>query len=203
LGGNSPPQRGEARSFFEKMSGRQPDQINFDYLTTVKKILVVYYSRTGITKKLALYLADKLSCDIEEIFSAVDRRGAKGWALSGQEATEKTLTDIKPTVKNPADYDLIIIGTPIWSFNVASPVRTYLSQNKDKFKKVAFFCTEAGVGHQRAFKEMATLYGQQPVATLVLKSATTLSLGFVQKEILDQEGIAKTNNFIKIISNLT
>jgi flavodoxin len=42
----------------------------------MKKILVLYYSRTGITKVLASYIAKLLNADLEEI---VDTKKRTGW----------------------------------------------------------------------------------------------------------------------------
>jgi flavodoxin len=164
-----------------------------------KKILIAYYSRTGTTKKLAETLAKELNCDLEEIKTARDRKGPLGYLISGREATLKKSAKILPAAKNPAEYDLLIIGTPIWTFNVSSPARAYLSQNKDRFKKVAFFCTQGGGGHERAFKEMAEICQQHPLATLALNSGTVISLGIIQKEILDKNGLAQINDFLEKI----
>ena len=42
------------------------------------KILIAYYSRTGVTRKIAEKLKEKLGCDIEEIESVKDRSGMGG-----------------------------------------------------------------------------------------------------------------------------
>ncbi len=107
-----------------------------------QKILVVYYSRTGNTKKVALNLAKKINADCEEIIDLKERnRIIIGWLVSGKDATMKKMTEIE-FKKDPSKYDLVIIGTPVWSWTVTPAIRTYLSENK--FKKVAFFCTNGG-----------------------------------------------------------
>lgn len=136
----------------------------------MKKILVVYYSRTETTKNLAEILAGKLGADIEEIRDTVDRKGAKGYLISGRDATLRKLTVLEKSEKNLRDYDLILIGTPIWSWNMSVPVRTYLTDHKGEFPEVAFFCTMGGSGDKRAFTEMAQIIEKQPIATLALKT---------------------------------
>lgn len=136
----------------------------------MKKILVVYYSRTNTTKKVAVQLVEKLGADVEEIKDTVDRTGARGYLISGRDATLRRLTVLEKSEKNPANYDLVIIGTPIWSWNMSVPVRTYIAENKDKFREVAFFCTMGGSGDERAFREMSEIIGKQPVTTLTLKT---------------------------------
>lgn len=139
------------------------------------KILIIYYSRTGVTKKLAEYLAQALGADVEEVYTEKDRKGMWGYLLSGKEATQKKTTQIKPLQKDPAQYDVVIYGTPIWSFNVSSPIRTVLVQQKERIKKAAFFCTMDGSGDLRAFNDMTTVVGKSPIATLSLTKKAVFS----------------------------
>ncbi len=132
--------------------------------------LVVYFSRTGNTKKVGEEIARELQCDSEELADTVDRSGLIGWLKSGREGMSKALTKLKPIRKDPAGYDLVIVGTPIWARDVSSPVRTYLAENKDKLKKVAFFCTEGNQGDEAAFKSMAEQCGKTPEGRLTVMS---------------------------------
>jgi len=129
-----------------------------------QKILVAYYSRTGNTKKLGLEITKKLKADSEEIKDLKERnRVIIGWLVSGKDATMKKKTKIK-FEKNPSKYDLVIIGTPVWAWTITPAIRTYLSENK--FKKVAFFCTNGGQ-KGKTFEEMEKL-SKKPIATLTL-----------------------------------
>jgi flavodoxin len=130
------------------------------------KILVVYYSRTGTTKKMAEAIASKLGAEIEEIKDTINRSGIKGYAISGRDAMKRKLTKLESIKLNPADYDLVIVGTPIWAWNVSVPIRTYLNEQKDKFKQTAFFCTMGGTGDEKAFSEMEGIVGKKPKAVL-------------------------------------
>lgn len=144
------------------------------------KSLIVFYSRTGNTRKLAEKISSKLNADIEEIKDLKDRTGPLNFFRSGKDALyEKTTTIVKPS-KNYQDYDLVIIGTPIWASNISIPIRSYIL-NKN-FKKVAFFCTTGGTGIDKCFKKMEDICGK-PLATLGLSS----------KEL---EDIEKINNFV-------
>ncbi len=114
--------------------------------------LVVYYSRTGHTKKVGDELAKALPGDVEEIVDTANRAGPIGWLMSGREGSGKKLAKIQPVKKDPANYDIVVIGTPIWAANMSSPVRTYLTENKAKFKNVAFFCTEGSKGAETGLR---------------------------------------------------
>lgn len=158
--------------------------------TNKMKSLVVFYSRTGTTKKAAEDISKTLKCDIEEIIDLKNRHGLWGYFISGKDAGLKKLTKIKETLKNPKDYDLIIIGTPVWAHNMAPAVRTYLSQNKELMKKVAFFCTFGCSGAHSAFKNMKNVCGKAPVALLALKTS----------EVMRNNYFDKLNDFIKAIN---
>lgn len=132
------------------------------------KQLVAYYSRTGTTRKVAEAIVEVLKCDFEEIRDLKNRSGVLGWLISGRDATLNKLTKIDKPKKPPELYGVTIIGTPVWSNTVSTPIRTYIVEYRDLFKQVAFFCTQEG-SESNAFKEMEALCGQKPVATLKLR----------------------------------
>ncbi|MDD3120070.1 MAG: flavodoxin [Candidatus Gracilibacteria bacterium] len=152
------------------------------------KTLVVYYSRTGMTAKVAMEIARVLDCDIEEIIDLKDRSGAMGYLIAGRDALKKELAEIKKIEKNPEDYDLLVIGTPVWAFTMASAIRTYVVENKDKFKNVAFFATQGGEGAQRKFKDLKELTGKTPVfeIQLLTKEVTNGSFKGKLEELLKE-----------------
>ena len=115
------------------------------------KCLVVFYSLTGTTKKIAEVITDLLECDIEEIIDTTVRTGLKGHLVASKDALTKNNTVIKEISKDSSVYDVVIIGTPVWAFTMAPAVRTYIIENKGKFKKIAFFCTQGGMGSKTTF----------------------------------------------------
>jgi flavodoxin len=73
----------------------------------MKKVLVVYFSSTGNTEKMAQYIAE-------------------GVRFSGQEAVVKKIEDIKDTAEL-AGYEGYIFGSPTYSLDLPKPVKTFLS----------------------------------------------------------------------------
>lgn len=149
------------------------------------KTLVVYYSRTGRTKKVAEAIADNLSSDIEEIIDGQNRSGPIGFLRSGYQAYRKSLIDIKNLQKDVSEYDIIIIGTPVWARTVSSPVRTFLHAYKNDFTTVAFFSTHGSDEPQKEFNEMESICGKKPVCTV----------SFSAKEV-DANHIEGINQFV-------
>jgi flavodoxin len=96
------------------------------------KSLVVFYSKTGNTRKIGKRIAKILGADFDEI---IDPEG-KGEKSAGKSA------DIEVGFsKDPSVYDLVVIGSPVWGFSVPPPTKSYIRKNRKSIDKVAFFCT--------------------------------------------------------------
>lgn len=147
------------------------------------KVLVVYYSRTGNTGLVAEAIAESLNSNVEEIKDKRDRTGAIGYLRSGYEALFKKLTEIQPINKNPEEYDLVIIGSPVWAGRLSSPVRTYMTEQSRKIKNTAFFAT-CGINSGKIFSQMEEL-SKPPIATLEIK----------EKEVKSDEYLKKVHEF--------
>jgi len=128
----------------------------------MKKILVVYYSRHGHTRLVGKKIAKFLNADIEEIIDLRSRKNIISWAESAFDENLRKPTKIKKPKKDPSDYDLVIVGSPIWD-GLTPPVRAYLSKNK--FKKTAFFST-FGASAEDVFKIMGKISKTKPIAVL-------------------------------------
>ena len=132
------------------------------------KGLVVFYSRTGTTRKVAEALAKVLDCDLEELRDTRTRAGLPGYLRSGADASFGRLTVLEEPEKEPADYDFVIVGSPVWRLSVSTPVRTYLTLYRGWMRRMAFFVTESGIGGRRALDQMASLCCRKPLAELIL-----------------------------------
>ncbi len=110
------------------------------------KTLVVYYSYEGSTKLAANKVAESLGADILEI-KPVNEKKTKGfmkYVWGGRAAVMKHKPTLEPYEANIADYDLIIMGTPVWASTYAPPFHTFLFNNSLENKKVALFCCHEG-----------------------------------------------------------
>jgi flavodoxin len=155
-----------------------------------KKVLVVFYSRNGNTKKAGEAIAKELNCDVEQIMDVKSRMGLFGWLRSGMEAVKEILPLIQETKKDLSAYDLVIIGTPVWGDRMSSPIRTYISKNKERFKQAAFFITHGGEGNTNVFVGMEQLSGKKPLAILDIISAQIKDGKYLEKV---KEFVAKVN----------
>ncbi len=106
------------------------------------KILVAYYSKTGNTRRVAKEVAKRLGADIDEIKDLKNRDGIGGWIGSGVDALKENLTKIE-VKKDPGEYDLVIVGTPVWAGKTTPATRTYVVENKSKIRKLGVLITSS------------------------------------------------------------
>lgn len=122
------------------------------------KRLVVYYTYTGHTKYIAEMIKEKLNCDILEI--KMVKPYSKNYDLVVEEYQNNESVKEMPKIEainiDFSKYSEIIVGSPVWWYTIAPPVRTFLAENDLSGKTVALFATNAGwIG--RTFKEMESL----------------------------------------------
>jgi len=114
-------------------------------------ILVVYYSRTGSTRKVADYITKQLGADMEAIIDMKKRSGVFGFVIGGMDALMRKETEISEIKKDPSKYELVIVGSPLWAGNMPPAIRTYLNKYKADIKSVAFFATSGGLSQGKDF----------------------------------------------------
>lgn len=109
--------------------------------------LVVYYSLEGSTRLIAENVADALGADLLELKPVKEDINPKNFLKffrGGRQVVQKKTPELAPYDKDIGKYDTIVIGTPVWAFNYAPPIRSFLSQVTIKDKKLAFFCCHEG-----------------------------------------------------------
>lgn len=121
-----------------------PSQLNTPMQGLRLKSLVVYYTRGGNTRFIAETIAAEIGADIEEVIDLKKRSGILGYLSGGRDAMQGKETEISPTIKSPVDYELIVVGGPIWAGKPAPAITTYLKKNDLSGKKVAVFFSQGG-----------------------------------------------------------
>ena len=110
------------------------------------KTLIVYFSYTNHTRIIAEKIKKSLNCDILEIKPKIPYSIDYDKVVNDTEenARTKLAPDINPISVNLKDYDVIILGTPVWWYTIAPPIRTFLKTYNLKDKIVIPFATNAG-----------------------------------------------------------
>ena len=122
--------------------------------TTENKILVVYYSASGNTGRVAGFVADELNADTFEIvpaqpYSDADLNWTDRNSRVCREHDDPSLQDIalvSAETPNWSDYDVVLLGYPIWWREAAWVVNSFVKNNDFTGKTVIPFCTSTSSG---------------------------------------------------------
>lgn len=119
------------------------------------KKLVIFYSFEGNTRRIAETIAETVNADILELKPQKEAKtkGFMKYLWAGKEALMKAKPDLLPLEKNPGDYDVLFIGTPVWVLSYSPPLNTFFSTNPIQNKKIALFCCHGG-GKGKIFDKM-------------------------------------------------
>jgi len=114
----------------------------------MSKILIVYYSLTGNTQFIAEALRDTIEADILELKPIKELKAGSGtrFMWGGYQSTMKKKPKLMDFDINPLEYDLIILGTPVWAWTFSPPMRSFLSKFDFTGKRVALWMSHAGDG---------------------------------------------------------
>lgn len=139
------------------------------------KTLVVYYSRSGHTKKAAERLAAAVGADLEEIQDLDNHQGPLGFLKGGYQASTGKSAEIGKVKADLDAYDLVVVGTPVWAGKMSSPVRAFLTQYGSRIKRVAYLLTRADRRNEYLgiCTEMDELIGKTHLAAKSLCSSRT------------------------------
>lgn len=145
------------------------------------KTLIVYYTRTNTTKTFAEALAKELSADLEELKEDGDYSGALGYLRAGRAAITKNEVTIHEHKFDPANYDLVIIGTPVWAGLCAPAIRTYIKEHKQFFRQTAIFATQGSEKRQKALDDLKEQLEEEPISELFLSTKEVRQGNFEDK----------------------
>ncbi len=127
-----------------------------------KKVLIVYYSYSGNTEFIAKKIQAKTGGDLFKIETEKPYPASYNEVVeqAKQEKAEDYRPKIKSIPKNIQEYDIIFLGTPVWWYTMAPPLKTFLSQVDLKEKIVVPFCTHGGGGASSTFSDIKKLASQ-------------------------------------------
>ena len=124
------------------------------------KSIIIYYSYSGNTRKVALVLAEYLREKTEvEIIDLKPQDESCSFLGQCRRAFFKQRAKIETANVDLSDYDLICLGSPVWAFAPAPAMNTYLDQCFSlENKEVILFTTYgSGTGNQRCLNYMQAL----------------------------------------------
>lgn len=125
----------------------------------MSKILIAYFSATGVTAKLAQTLAQQTEADLYEIkpekpYSQQDLNWVNPLSRTMREYVGKSKVPVEGKCDSMAEYDTVILGFPIWFFKQPNVILSFLSQYDFKGKTMSFFATSHKAGIEKATADL-------------------------------------------------
>ena len=126
----------------------------------MSKILVAYFSASGVTKKVAEKLAVVANADIHEIkpkvpYTKADLNWMDKKSRSSVEMNDKAFRpEIVKEDLNLSSYDTILLGFPIWWYVAPTIINTFLENYDLSGKRIVLFATSGGSGFGNTIKEL-------------------------------------------------
>ena len=125
----------------------------------MRNILVVFYSHSGVTKKVAEQIHAKVGGDIHEIVE--QNPYPRDYNTVVEQAKREIAQGYRPPLKSEVTdlgkYDVIFIGSPNWWSTIALPVATFLMSADFTDKTVIPFITHGGGGLNRTVSDIKKL----------------------------------------------
>lgn len=122
------------------------------------KTLIVYYSYTGNTKKIANAIKNNLNCDILEVTPKIPFSNDYDEVVAEYQnnSIKDKYIEINDIGIDLKEYDKIIIGSPVWWYTICPVITSFLKKYDLSGKKIYPFATNAGwLG--KTFKDIETL----------------------------------------------
>ena len=131
------------------------------------KTLVVYYSASGNTERVAKDIAEAAGADLfeivpTEVYTSEDLNWTNSESRVSREHDDESLRDVPLTTTEVPDwdsYDTVFIGYPIWWGIAAWPVDTFVKSNDFTGKTVIPFATSSSSGMGQSGSLLADMAG--------------------------------------------
>ena len=127
------------------------------------KTAIVYFSLNGNTEYVANAVAEKLDAELIRLVpkKAFPDAGFKKFLWGGKSAVMKEKPELEPYEFDAAEFDRVILGTPVWASRFTPPLRTFVADNADalKGKRFAAFICFSGGGADKALARLKELLG--------------------------------------------
>lgn len=130
----------------------------------MEKILVSYFSASGVTKRVAERIATTINADLFEIepvdkYTDEDLDWTNKQSRSSIEMNDKKFRPaVKNKVENINEYDTVVIGFPVWWYTAPTIINTFIEANNLTGKNAYVFVTSGGSGSEGSFRDLKNSY---------------------------------------------
>ena len=125
----------------------------------MSKILVSYFSASGNTKNVAEKVANVVGGDLFEIepknrYSEADLDWTNRQSRSSIEMNENIKPEISSKVFNLNEYDIVLLGFPIWWYKEPTIIDKFLEENDMTGKNIYVFVTSGSSSIDSTYKNL-------------------------------------------------
>ena len=130
----------------------------------MKKVLIAYFSASGVTEGVAMQLAEVTGGDLHKIqpeqpYTDADLDWRDKQSRSSVEMQDKNSRPaITNKLANMQDYDVVYVGFPIWWYTCPTIINTFMESYDFKGKTVIPFATSGGSSIKKACEDLKTAY---------------------------------------------
>lgn len=115
------------------------------------KTLVAYFSASGVTRRQAEVLAEVTGADLFEIvpkkpYTEADLKYMNPLARCNKEKMGRKDVPVAATIENFDQYDVVLLGFPIWYGGAPNVINTFAKGYDWKGKRIGIFATSGGSG---------------------------------------------------------
>ena len=130
----------------------------------MSKVLVTYFSASGVTRGVAQNIADSIGADLFEIrakspYTEQDLDWTNKQSRSSIEMNDKSSRpEIEVTVSKLDEYETILIGFPVWWYTAPTIINTFIESLDLSGKTLIPFCTSGGTGISGCERDLRNEY---------------------------------------------
>jgi hypothetical protein len=122
-------------------------------------VLIAYFSRSGVTERLARQLADRLGADLDHVQPRAPYSGAGGFFRGVWHSMLRRAPPVE-SARDPGVYSMVVFGSPVWAGRLSAPMRSYLKRRHGRFgAAAAFWVSGSGMAYQAVALEIERLAG--------------------------------------------
>ena len=125
----------------------------------MSKVLVSYFSASGVTKRVAERVARAINCDLFEIepiekYTDEDLDWTNKQSRSSIEMNENIKPEILNKISDLDKYDTICLAFPIWWYKEPTIIDKFLEENDMSNKNIYVFVTSGSSSIDSTYKSL-------------------------------------------------
>ena len=129
----------------------------------MSKVLIAYFSASGVTKNIAEKIASENDYDIfeivpQEIYTPADLDWTDKNSRSTKEMNDKSFRPPIVESTDASEYDTVVIGFPVWWYTAPTIINTFIESVDLSGKTIKAFCTSGGSGIDKCVDDLAKTY---------------------------------------------